>query len=259
MSQKTKVIEREEVVIRFSGDSGDGMQLTGTQFSDTSALFGNDVATFPDYPAEIRAPQGTVGGVSGFQLHFGHMEVNTPGDFADVLVAMNPAALKANLKWVKPSGTIIVNEDSFTDRNFEKAGYDSNPLEDEKLSDYNLIKARVTSLTKECLKDSGLDQKSIIRSKNMFTLGMVYWMFDRPLGHSEEFLEKKFKKYPLVVEANKKVLRAGFNFAKTIEALPYNYSVAPAKIKIGPNSPKALAHAKEAAVKIPLLACGSKI
>nr|WP_320118348.1 2-oxoacid:acceptor oxidoreductase subunit alpha [uncultured Marinifilum sp.] len=233
MNQKTKVIEKEEVVIRFSGDSGDGMQLTGTQFSDTSALFGNDVATFPDYPAEIRAPQGTVGGVSGFQLHFGHSEVNTPGDFADVLVAMNPAALKANLKWVKPSGTIIVNEDSFTDRNLEKAGYESDPLQDDKLADYNLIKAKVTTLTKECLKDSGLDQKSIIRSKNMFTLGMVYWMFDRPLEHTEEFIENKFKKYPLVVEANKKVLRAGFNFAKTIEALAYNFSVAPAKIKKG--------------------------
>ncbi|MGQ1908556.1 2-oxoacid:acceptor oxidoreductase subunit alpha [Marinifilum sp. RC60d5] len=233
MSQKTKVIEKEEVVIRFSGDSGDGMQLTGTQFSDTSALFGNDVATFPDYPAEIRAPQGTVGGVSGFQLHFGHSEVNTPGDFADVLVAMNPAALKANLRWIKPSGTIIVNEDSFTDRNLEKAGYDSDPLQDDKLADYNLIKAKVTTLTKECLKDSGLDQKSIIRSKNMFTLGMVYWMFDRPLEHTEEFIENKFKKHPLVVEANKKVLRAGFNFAKTIEALAYNFSVAPANIKKG--------------------------
>ncbi|PXX98965.1 2-oxoacid:acceptor oxidoreductase subunit alpha [Marinifilum breve] len=233
MSQKTKVIEKEEVVIRFSGDSGDGMQLTGTQFSDTSALFGNDVATFPDYPAEIRAPQGTVGGVSGFQLHFGHTEVNTPGDYADVLVAMNPAALKANLKWVKASGTIIVNEDSFTDRNLEKAGYDSDPLQDDKLADYNLIKARVTSLTKECLKDSGLDQKSILRSKNMFALGMVYWMFDRPLEHTEEFIESKFKKHPLVVDGNKKVLRAGYNFAKTIEALAYNYSVAPAKIKKG--------------------------
>lgn len=233
MSQKTQVIEREEFVIRFSGDSGDGMQLTGTQFSDTSALFGNDVATFPDYPAEIRAPQGTVGGVSGFQLHFGTTEVNTPGDYADVLVAMNPAALKANLKWVKPSGTIIVNEDSFTDKNLEKAGYDSDPLMDDKLADYNVIKAKITTLTKECLKDSSLDQKSILRSKNMFTLGMVYWMFDRPLEHTEHFIEKKFRKHPLVVEANKNVLHAGYNFARTIEALAYNYSVAPAKIRKG--------------------------
>jgi len=233
MSQKTKVIEKEEVVIRFSGDSGDGMQLTGTQFSDTSALFGNDVATFPDYPAEIRAPQGTVGGVSGFQLHFGHKEINTPGDYADVLVAMNPAALKANLKWVKASGTIIVNEDSFTDRNLDKAGYDSDPLQDDKLADYNLIKARITSMTKECLKDSELDQKSVLRCKNMFALGMVYWIFDRPLEHTEQFIENKFKKHPLVVDGNKKVLKAGFNFAKTIEALSYNYSVLPAKIKKG--------------------------
>ncbi|MCT4615045.1 MAG: 2-oxoacid:acceptor oxidoreductase subunit alpha [Marinifilaceae bacterium] len=233
MSQKTKVIEKEEVVIRFSGDSGDGMQLTGTQFSDTSALFGNDVATFPDYPAEIRAPQGTVGGVSGFQLHFGTTEVNTPGDYADVLVAMNPAALKANLKWVKASGTIIVNEDSFTDRNLEKAGYTEDPLQDRKLADYNLIKAKVTSLTKECLKDSGLDQKSILRCKNMFALGMVYWMFDRPLEHSVSFIEKKFQKKPSVVDANIKVLKAGYNFAKTIEALAYNYHVLPARIKKG--------------------------
>ncbi len=233
MSQKTKSIQKEEVVIRFSGDSGDGMQLTGTQFSDTSALLGNDVATFPDYPAEIRAPQGTVGGVSGFQLHFGNKEVNTPGDYADVLVAMNPAALKANLRWVKASGTIIVNEDSFTKRNLEKAGYETDPLEDDNLADYNLIKAKITSLTKECLKNSELDQKSILRSKNMFALGMVYWMFDRPLKHTEEFIENKFKKHHSIVDANKKVLQAGFNFAKTIEALAYNYSVAPAKIKKG--------------------------
>lgn len=233
MNQKTKVIHKEEVVIRFSGDSGDGMQLTGTQFSDTSALFGNDVATFPDYPAEIRAPQGTVGGVSGFQLHFGAKEVNTPGDYADVLVAMNPAALKANLRWVKASGTIIVNVDTFTERNLLKAGYDHNPLDDAMLADYNLIKANVTTLTKECLKDSSLDQKSILRCKNMFALGMVYWIFDRPVTHTEGFIQTKFRKKPLVVEANIKVLRAGFNFAKTIEALAYYYSVAPARIKKG--------------------------
>jgi len=233
MSDKIKKIEKEKVVIRFSGDSGDGMQLTGTQFSDTSALFGNDVATFPDYPAEIRAPQGTVGGVSGFQLHFGHSRVDTPGDFADVLIAMNPAALKANLRWMKPSGTIIINIDTFTERNFAKAGYETNPLDDEKLADFNIIKAKVTSLTKECLKDLDLDAKSVLRCKNMFTLGMVYWIFDRSLNHTEEFIDTKFKKKPIVVEANKKVLRAGYNFAKTIEALAYNYSVLPAKIAKG--------------------------
>ncbi len=233
MAEKVKTIERERIVIRFSGDSGDGMQLTGTQFSDTSALFGNDVATFPDYPAEIRAPQGTVGGVSGFQLHIGQMEINTPGDYTDVLVAMNPAALKANFKWVKRSGTIIVNEDSFTDRNLEKAGYESDSLQDDRLSDYNLIKAKITTLTKECLKDSGLDAKSILRCKNMFALGMVYWMFERSMEYTQEFLRKKFKKNQQIVEANIQVLHAGYNFAKTIEALAYNYSVAPAKIKKG--------------------------
>lgn len=232
MSKKAKLVEKEEVVIRFSGDSGDGMQLTGTQFSNTSALFGNDVSTFPDYPAEIRAPQGTVGGVSGFQLHFGHSEVNTPGDYADVLVAMNPAALKANLQWVKKGGTIITNVDAFTDKNLARAGYDFDPIRKNK-RDFNFIQAPITTLTKECLKNKELDNKSILRTKNMFALGMVYWLFDRPLEYTETFFEEKFGKKPLVVEANKAVLRAGFNFAETIEALPRNYKVAPAKIEPG--------------------------
>ncbi len=232
MSKKDNIVEKKEVVIRFSGDSGDGMQLTGTQFSNTSALFGNDVSTFPDYPAEIRAPIGTVGGVSGFQLHFGQSEVNTPGDYADVLVAMNPAALKANIIWAKKGGTIIINIDSFTEKNLEKAGYDSDPINKHK-RDYNFIQAPITTLTKECLDTFELDQKSILRTKNMFALGMVYWLFDRPLSYTEKFFEEKFKKYPLIIEANKKVLHAGFNFAETIEALPMNYKVAPAKIKSG--------------------------
>ncbi len=232
MSKKDKIVEKEQVVIRFSGDSGDGMQLTGTQFSNTSALFGNDVSTFPDYPAEIRAPQGTVGGVSGFQLHFGHYEVNTPGDYADVLVAMNPAALKANLVWVKKGGTIIVNEDAFTDKNLARAGYDFDPIRKHK-RDYHFIQAPITNLTKGCLEDFELDNKSILRTKNMFALGMVYWLFDRPLKYTEKFFEEKFAKKPKIVEANKLVLRAGFNFAETIEALPRNYKVAPARIKPG--------------------------
>lgn len=232
MSKKAVTLEREEVVIRFSGDSGDGMQLTGTQFSNTSALFGNDVSTFPDYPAEIRAPQGTVGGVSGFQLHFGASEINTPGDYADVLVAMNPAALKANLDWVKKGGTIIVNIDAFTDKNIARAGYDGNPIASYK-RDYNFIEAPISELTKEALAEFELDQKSIMRTRNMFALGIVYWLFDRPLSFTEKFFEEKFKKVPLVVEANKRVLRAGFNFAETIEALPRNYKVAPAKISPG--------------------------
>ena len=233
MSQKTKVIKKEEVVIRFSGDSGDGMQLTGTQFSDTSALFGNDVSTFPDYPAEIRAPQGTVGGVSGFQVHFGNTEINTPGDYADVLVAMNPAALKANLKWVKQAGTIIVNLDSFTEKNIQKAGYESDPLADELLQDYNVITANITELTNETLKESELDQKSKLRCKNMFALGMAYWMFDRPIDHTIVFIEKKFGKKPMIKDANISVLKAGYNYASNIQALAFHYQVSPANIEKG--------------------------
>jgi 2-oxoglutarate ferredoxin oxidoreductase subunit alpha len=232
MSKQANIVEREQVVIRFSGDSGDGMQLTGMQFSNTSALFGNDVSTFPDYPAEIRAPQGTVGGVSGFQLHFGSSEINTPGDYADVLVAMNPAALKANIEWVKKGGTIIINIDAFTDKNIARAGYESDPIQENK-RDYNFIEAPISVLTKECLDSMEMDQKSVMRTKNMFALGMVYWLFDRPLSYTEKFFEDKFYKVPLVVEANKRVLRAGYNFAETIEALPINYRVSPAKIQPG--------------------------
>ncbi len=231
MNEKT-VIELEQVVIRFSGDSGDGMQLTGTQFSDTSAYFGNDIATFPDYPAEIRAPQGTVGGVSGFQLHFGHTAIHTPGDYCHVLVAMNPAALKANYKWVKEGGTIIVDTNTFTPKNLSKAGCEVNPLIENEWGNFQFIEAPISDLTNETLKNSGLDKKSIMRSKNMFALGIVYWIFNRPLEYSERFFEKKFKKIPEIAEANKKVLRAGFNFANTIEALR-SYRVLPAKISPG--------------------------
>src|SRR5512145_1274234 len=160
MGKQTEVIERDEVVIRFSGDSGDGMQLTGTLFSDTAALFGNDVSTFPDYPAEIRAPQGSVGGVSGFTVHLGHSEVNTPGDFSDVLVAMNPAAIRANAAWVKEGGTLIYDQDNFTEKNIEKAGYKSDPIKEEKLESYNIIAAPISTLVKEALKDFGLDPKT---------------------------------------------------------------------------------------------------
>ncbi len=234
MSKKTDVIEREEVVVRFAGDSGDGMQLTGTLFSDTSAFIGNDLSTFPDYPSEIRAPQGTIGGVSGFQVHFGHKQVNTPGDYADVLVAMNPAALKANLKLIKSGGTIIVDQDSFTEKNFRKAGYQTDdPIKEDQLEGYNIIKAPISTLTKETLKDEGLDPKSILRSKNMFALGMVYWLFDRPLKYTEQFFERKFKKKPKVIDANKKVLEAGYNYAETVELLTPTYRVSPAPIEKG--------------------------
>ncbi|SOC81527.1 2-oxoglutarate ferredoxin oxidoreductase subunit alpha [Salinimicrobium sediminis] len=224
----------EAVVIRFVGDSGDGMQLTGTQFSDTSAMFGNDVATFPNYPSEIRAPQGSLYGVSGFQVHIGSVEISTPGDNVDLLVAMNPAGLKTNLYAVKPGQTIIVDADSFSKKNLEKAQYLTNPLEDGSLSNYRVIQVPMSSLTKEALKNiEGLDQKMITRSKNMFALGMVYWLYSRSPEHTIEFFNKKFKTKPHLIEANTKVLNAGYFYAETIELIPNSYSVSPAKMQSG--------------------------
>lgn len=234
MKQMSNVIEKDDVVIRFSGDSGDGMQLSGTLFSDASALFGNGVSTFPDYPSEIRAPQGTVAGVSGFQVHFGNYAVTTPGDYADVLVAMNPAALKANYKWMKKGGTIICDADAFTDKGFERAGFKTNnPVEELMLEDFHLVFAPITSLTKETLKDSGLDNKSILRSKNMLALGICYFMFDMSLAATEQYYEKKFKKNPQIVAANKQVLNAGYNFAANTHTIPSTYRVEPAKLPKG--------------------------
>lgn len=230
--QQPEVIEA--VIIRFVGDSGDGMQLTGTQFSDTSAMFGNDIATFPNYPAEIRAPQGSLYGVSGFQVHIGSVEISTPGDTVDLLVAMNPAGLKTNLQAVKPGHTIIVDTDSFTKKNLEKALYESNPLEDGSLENYRVIEVTMTSLTKETLKDvEGLDNKSITRSKNMFALGMVYWMYDRSTDYTTNFFKEKFKKKPELIEANTKVLNAGYYFAETLELIPNAYTITPAKMAPG--------------------------
>lgn len=229
MAEKN-LIERESVVIRFSGDSGDGMQLTGTQFSNTSALIGNDVSTFPDYPAEIRAPHGTVGGVSGFQLHFGSGQITTPGDFCDVLVAMNPAALKANTRWIKPGGTIIVNSDAFTDKNLEKAGYTDNPIPDFKQGDYNIVEAPISTLTQAALKGTPDENKNASKTRNMFALGMTYFMFNRPLDYTLKYFDQKFAKKPEVLQANKIVLEAGFHYAETIEALAnkrVNVSAAP--------------------------------
>jgi 2-oxoglutarate ferredoxin oxidoreductase subunit alpha len=230
----TKVIELEEVAIRFSGDSGDGMQLTGTLFSDTSALFGNDISTFPDYPSEIRAPQGTVGGVSGFQVQLGKKQINTPGDFAHVLVAMNPAAVKANAKFMKPGGTIIFDVDAFHEKNLEKAGFKTNdPFTECHLEDYSKIPVPVTSLTKECLKEYELDNKSVLRSKNMFTLGLICWMFDRPLDYIEKYIQKKFKKRPIVVASNLAVLHAGYNYGMNMQHMTPQYIVHPAAIEKG--------------------------
>ena len=224
----------EAVVIRFVGDSGDGMQLTGTQFTDTSAMFGNDIATFPNYPSEIRAPQGSLYGVSGFQVHIGSVEVSTPGDNLDLLVAMNPAGLKTNLYALKAGHTIIVDTDSFSKKNLEKAEYTSNPLEDNSLENYRVIQVSMTSLTKETLKKvEGLDNKSITRSKNMFALGMVYWMYGREKEHTIDFFNKKFKSKPHLIEANTKVLNAGYYFAETLELIPNAYTISPAKMKAG--------------------------
>jgi len=233
MSKQNGSTELEQVVVKFAGDSGDGMQLTGTQFTDTSALFGNDLATFPDFPAEIRAPQGTVPGVSGFQVHIGNTEINTPGDIADVLVAMNPAALKANKNSIKKGGTIIVNIDSFDKRDLGKAGYETSPLEDSSFEGFNIVESPITSLTRESLKDSGLDGKSIGRSKNMFALGIVYWLFNRPMEPTENFLKKKFKSKPDIVNANIKVLHDGYNYAETIQAFSSSYTILPAKVTPG--------------------------
>ena len=177
MARNSNVIKRDEVVIRFSGDSGDGMQLAGTLFSDTAALFGNDLSTFPDFPAEIRAPQGTVGGVSGFQIHLGCSKIKTPGDYADVLVAMNPAAIKANAKWVRPDAIIIFDKDNFTDKNLERAGYVADPVAEERLETCNVVAAPISSMVKEALKDFGLDAKLVLRTKNMFALGMFFTGF----------------------------------------------------------------------------------
>lgn len=232
--KETKVIELEEVAIRFSGDSGDGMQLTGTLFSDATAILGNDISTFPDYPSEIRAPQGTVGGVSGFQVQFGHKQINTPGDYAHVLIAMNPAAIKANARFMKPGGTIIYDSDSFTDKNLKKANFATDdPFSELKLDDYFKIPVPISSLTQEGLKEFGLDNKSVLRSKNMFALGLVCWMFGRPLDYVEEFIKNKFKKKPVVVDSNIKVLHDGYNYGMNMQHMTPSYLVNPAEIENG--------------------------
>ncbi|MBI9035129.1 MAG: 2-oxoacid:acceptor oxidoreductase subunit alpha [Bacteroidales bacterium] len=228
-----KVVEKKNVVVKFVGDSGDGMQLTGSLFSDTTALLGNDLATFPDYPAEIRAPHNTVAGVSGFQIQFGGTKVHTSGDLCDVLIAMNPASLRANLKWAKKGATIIVDIDTFEEKAIEKAGYKSNPLEDGSLSSYIIIQAPVSLLTRESLKGSQIDMKSASKSRNMFALGIVYYIFNRKVESADSFLEKKFRKNPVIAEVNKTVLRAGFNFADTIEALESTFQVPAADIEKG--------------------------
>ena len=230
-----KVIDTNDVVIRFAGDSGDGMQLTGSLFADMSAIYGNELSTFPDYPAEIRAPHGTVSGVSGFQIHIGSKDVNTPGDYCDLLVAMNPAALKANAKWCKHTAMILVDVDAFGETEMKKAGFlTDNPFAELHVEDRALIAAPITSMTKESLKDSGMDLKSILKCKNMFTLGMACFIYSRPLEYIYSYIEKKFaKKHPEFIEPNRKVLNDGFNYAANIQAIPDTYTVEPAKLKKG--------------------------
>lgn len=222
-----KIIELEHVVVKLAGDSGDGMQLSGSQFSDTTAIEGHDLATFPDYPAEIRAPQGTVAGVSGFQLHFGHINIETPGDLADVLIALNPAALKVNMKWVKPGASIIVDIDSFEPKDIEKAGYLENPLEDGTLGGYKVIKAPITSLSRTTCIEIGLDAKSADRAKNQFALGMLYYMFHKDVELATKFLDEKFAKKELVAAANKAVLEAGYHFAENLQEFDITYRIKP--------------------------------
>ncbi|MCZ7603819.1 MAG: 2-oxoacid:acceptor oxidoreductase subunit alpha [Melioribacteraceae bacterium] len=228
-----KVEQISEVTVMFAGDSGDGMQLTGTQFSDTTAIVGNDLSTLPDYPAEIRAPAGTLYGVSGFQLHFSSKDVHTPGDSPDVLVAMNPAALKVNLRNLKPSAVIIVNSDAFDLKNLKTAQYDSNPLEDGSLDGFRVHQVPITSLTSNALKETSLSTKEIQRCKNFFALGLMYWLYNRPLEPTQKWIDAKFAKSPQFVEANNIALKAGYYFGEQTEIFTTRYTVEPAELPKG--------------------------
>lgn len=226
--------ELDSVVIRFCGDSGDGMQLVGTQFTNVSAAFGNDVSTLPDFPAEIRAPAGSLAGVSGYQLCFSNSDIYTPGDEVDTLVAMNPAALKTNVNDLKPGGTLIVNEDAFDKSDLTKAHYKTNPLEEGFLaSKYRLQKVPMTRLTRDAVAGLGLSQKEADRCKNFFALGLVYWLYDRDPAPTIRYIEDKFRKNPAVQEANLRALRAGTNYGDSTEAFTVHYHVAPAKLPAG--------------------------
>jgi 2-oxoglutarate/2-oxoacid ferredoxin oxidoreductase subunit alpha len=235
MAHETEKLIRDidEVIIRFAGDSGDGMQLAGSQFTDTTAIVGNDLSTLPDFPAEIRAPAGSLSGVSGFQLHFSSSDIQTPGDTPDVLVAMNPAALKVNLKDLNKNATIIINTNSFDSKNLKLAQFDTNPLEDGSLSNFNVIPIPLTQVTMAALEDLPLSLKEKEKCKNIFALGLMYWMFNRPIDITLKWLEGKFKKKPNVLEANKRVLLAGYNYGDTTEIFTTRYDVKPAKLPKG--------------------------
>jgi len=223
----------DQAVIRFAGDSGDGMQITGSQFTNTAALYGNDIATFPDYPAEIRAPAGTIPGVSGFQLHFSSNEVYTPGDAIDVLIAMNPAALKVNVADLKANGILIVNSDSFKEGDLRKAQMTSNPLEDHSLDKFRLFSVELERLTRRSLEHLGLDAKSMDRCKNFFALGMCYWLYNRSMDPTVRWIEDKFKNKPLLVEANKLALKGGYSYCEATEAFQISYEIPPAQLTPG--------------------------
>src|SRR6476659_5185276 len=233
MTRKEEVLQ--DVVIKFAGDSGDGMQLTGSQFTNNTAMLGNDLATFPDFPAEIRAPQGTLPGVSGYQLRFSSDRVFTPGDQCDVLVAMNAAALKTNLFALKKGGKIIVNTDGFDSKNLRLANYPDgvNPIEDESLASYEVIKMDVTKMTREALKEFELGMKEKDRAKNMFVLGFLYWMYSRSMDYTIQFLKEKFGKKEDILNSNIKALQAGYNFGDTTETFTTRYSVEKAKMPSG--------------------------
>ena len=228
------VANLDEATVRFCGDSGDGMQLAGTQFTNTSALLGNDVATFPDFPAEIRAPRGTKAGVSGFQIHFSSNEIFTPGDTVDALVAMNPAALVTNIGDLRDGGILLVNKDAFDKKGLDLAGCESNPLEDGSLEKFKVHSVEMTKVTRRAVEDCGLSQKEADRCRNFFAMGLVFWLYDRSLDPTLRFIEKKFaSKLPAVAQANTKALKAGFNYGETVEAINTQYQVAPAKLEPG--------------------------
>lgn len=234
MSDKAKITTLEQVVIRFSGDSGDGMQLTGSLFSNISAIYGNEISTFPDYPAEIRAPQGSLSGVSGYQVHVGSKKVHTPGDLADVLIAMNPAALKVNKDSVKPNAIIIADEDSFDKSSLFKAGFDTDePFVELGLKGVQTIMAPITTMVKASLADSDMDGKSILRSKNMFALGLLCWLFNTTIESAEQLLKNKFKKKPDILKANLKVLADGYNYGHNTHSSVSTYHINPTKMPKG--------------------------
>jgi 2-oxoglutarate ferredoxin oxidoreductase subunit alpha len=227
------VEEVDMVAVRFAGDSGDGMQLAGTQFTNASAVFGNDISTLPDFPAEIRAPAGTLAGVSGYQINFSSHDIHTPGDRVNTLVVMNPAALKTNIKDLESGGIVIVNSDAFTFNDLHKAGYKANPLDDGSLAGYRIIKVPINVLNREAVKEVKLSPREVDRCKNFFALGLVYWLYERPMEPTLRWIREKFAKNPAVMEANTRTLKAGYHFGETTEAFPVHYRVPKAQIKPG--------------------------